>query len=119
MYLAKGPKKYKHIGGLGNKTRLAGVYTLFLAKKNVQSLLKSALFKDDDFTMKAGDVINPALTIKIRCPNLRCRTILSVPVDRRGKCVVCQECGQALMIPATPKMAGKTKPSKGGDGMIS
>lgn len=48
------------------------------------------------------------LTIKIRCPNLRCRTILSVPVDRRGHCVVCQECGQALLVPATK--AAKAKP---------
>lgn len=55
--------------------------------------------------------MNMNLTIKIRCPNLRCRTILSVPVDRRGKCVVCQECGQALMIPATPK-GSKPRPPK-------
>ena len=56
--------------------------------------------------------MNINLTIKIRCPNLRCRTILSVPIDRRGKCVVCQECGQALLVPATPKAAGKSRPPK-------
>jgi hypothetical protein len=56
--------------------------------------------------------MNMNLTIKIRCPNLNCRTILSVPVDRRGKCVVCQECGQALLIPAMPKGAGRTRPPK-------
>ena len=46
-------------------------------------------------------------TIKLRCPNLRCRAILSVSVEMRGTCVRCEECGEDLLVPAERK---ETKP---------
>ena len=34
------------------------------------------------------------------CPNLRCRKILSVPDEMRGKVVKCQHCETACRVPA-------------------
>ena len=42
-------------------------------------------------------------TLKIRCPNLLCRTILSVPPDMRGQCVHCQECNHPFVVPLAPQ----------------
>lgn len=38
--------------------------------------------------------------IKIRCPNLLCRVILSVPRDMRGECIRCANCGETLKVPS-------------------
>ena len=38
--------------------------------------------------------------IRIICPNLKCRTILSVPGNARGKSVRCRACGSRVSIPA-------------------
>ncbi|MFN3169016.1 MAG: hypothetical protein ACE37H_18365 [Phycisphaeraceae bacterium] len=45
--------------------------------------------------------------IKLICPNLRCRTLLSVPPTARGKNVRCRQCGTRIQVPAQ----GKPKPS--------
>lgn len=37
--------------------------------------------------------------IRLICPNLTCRTILSVPAAARGKDVRCRACGTKLRIP--------------------
>ena len=37
--------------------------------------------------------------IRLICPNLTCRTILSVPAAARGKDVRCRACGSKLRIP--------------------
>jgi hypothetical protein len=37
------------------------------------------------------------------CPNLRCRKILSVPDDIRGKLVRCQHCQQMFRVPETKR----------------
>lgn len=42
--------------------------------------------------------------IRLICPNLTCRTILSVPAAARGKDVRCRACGTKLRIPM-PKTA--------------
>ncbi len=42
--------------------------------------------------------------IRLICPNLTCRTILSVPAAARGKDVRCRACGSKLRIPM-PKVA--------------
>jgi len=41
-----------------------------------------------------------ASVIRLICPNLRCRSVLAVPVSARGKMVRCRNCGQRLRIPA-------------------
>jgi len=33
------------------------------------------------------------------CPNLRCRKVLSVPDEVRGKTVKCQHCQTAIKVP--------------------
>ena len=38
--------------------------------------------------------------IKMICPNLRCRTILSVPAAARGKMVRCKSCTMRINVPA-------------------
>ena len=39
------------------------------------------------------------------CPNLRCRKILSVPEEARGKLVKCQHCQTMFRVPE-PKRSG-------------
>jgi hypothetical protein len=39
------------------------------------------------------------------CPNLRCRKILSVPDEMRGKVVKCQQCQTSCRVPAV-RLAG-------------
>jgi len=39
------------------------------------------------------------MACQIICPNLRCRKILSVPDDVRGKLVKCQHCQTMLRVP--------------------
>ncbi len=48
--------------------------------------------------------------IRIICPNLMCRTILSVPATARGKDVRCSSCGSKVRIPA-PKAAAPAMPA--------
>lgn len=36
---------------------------------------------------------------QVMCPNLRCRKILSVPDEARGKVVKCQACQSLLRVP--------------------
>lgn len=33
------------------------------------------------------------------CPNLRCRAILGVPSEARGRTVRCRNCGSSIRIP--------------------
>ena len=40
---------------------------------------------------------NPA--IRLICPNLRCRTLLAVPLSARGKNVRCRQCGTRIQVP--------------------
>ena len=39
-------------------------------------------------------------TVKMICPNLRCRSILAVPGAARGKMVRCKACGMRINVPA-------------------
>jgi hypothetical protein len=36
---------------------------------------------------------------QVMCPNLRCRKVLSVPDEARGKVVKCQACQSLLKVP--------------------
>lgn len=49
-----------------------------------------------------------AALVRIICPNLKCRTILSVPGSARGKSVRCRACGSRISIPGV-KVAGAGK----------
>ena len=44
--------------------------------------------------------------VRMICPNLLCRAILSVPTHARGKSVRCRQCGTRIRIPAS----GSKKP---------
>lgn len=38
--------------------------------------------------------------IRIMCPNLRCRAVLAVPAEARGRMVRCRSCGSSIKVPA-------------------
>jgi hypothetical protein len=45
------------------------------------------------------------MACQIICPNLRCRKILSVPDEVRGKLVKCQHCQTMFRVPEGKKPA--------------
>ncbi len=47
------------------------------------------------------------MSLQMICPNLRCRKILSVPEEARGKHVKCQHCQTTFRVPE----ARKTQPA--------
>jgi hypothetical protein len=46
------------------------------------------------------------------CPNLRCRKILSVPDEARGKLVRCQHCKTMFRVPDTKAQASPAAAAK-------
>jgi hypothetical protein len=46
------------------------------------------------------------MACQIICPNLRCRKILSVPDEVRGKLVKCQHCQTMFRVPESKRTAG-------------
>jgi len=42
-------------------------------------------------------------TIRMICPSLKCRAILSVPGNARGKTVRCRQCGSNVRVPGGAK----------------
>jgi LSD1 subclass zinc finger protein len=45
------------------------------------------------------------MAVQVVCPNLRCRKILSVPEETRGKQVRCQHCETTFRVPEARKPA--------------
>jgi hypothetical protein len=43
------------------------------------------------------------MPVQLICPNLRCRKILSVPDEVRGKLVKCQHCQMNFRVPDAQK----------------
>ena len=43
------------------------------------------------------------MAVQLICPNLRCRKILSVPDEIRGKLVKCQHCQTMFRVPDSKK----------------
>ncbi len=44
------------------------------------------------------------MSLQLICPSLKCRKLLTVPDDVRGKMVKCSHCGTAFRVPdAKPK----------------
>jgi hypothetical protein len=63
------------------------------------------------------------MPVQLICPNLRCRKILSVPDEVRGKLVKCQHCQTSFRVPearrpnaatfgAAPAAAAASDPAK-------
>lgn len=53
------------------------------------------------------------MPVQVICPNLRCRKVLSVPDECRGKMVKCQQCQTPLRVPSLPQKgqpAGTSRP---------
>lgn len=50
-------------------------------------------------------------TVKIMCPKLTCRKVLSVPATARGRTVRCRLCGTAIRVP-NAKPAGQNTDQK-------
>lgn len=51
------------------------------------------------------------MPVQLLCPNLKCRKILSVPDEVRGKLVKCQYCQTMLRVPM-PKTPPTVSPGK-------
>lgn len=51
--------------------------------------------------------------VKIMCPSLVCRKVLSVPAVARGKTVRCKSCGTVIRIPE--KAAAPVRPAAPAD----
>jgi LSD1 subclass zinc finger protein len=51
------------------------------------------------------------MAVQLLCPNLKCRKILSVPTESRGKLVKCQYCQTMLRVPG-PKTETVAAPAK-------
>ena len=43
------------------------------------------------------------MAVQLICPNLKCRKILAVPDEYRGKSVKCQYCQTVLRVPEASK----------------
>lgn len=58
--------------------------------------------------------------VKIMCPSLVCRKVLSVPAVARGKTVRCKSCGTVIRIPekapVTERPAPPAEPAPAGKG---
>lgn len=51
--------------------------------------------------------------VRLICPNLKCRSVLSVPASARGKTVRCRQCGSRIQVPSGAGQPGSTpRPSE-------
>ena len=48
------------------------------------------------------------MPIQLICPNLRCRKVLAVPEEVRGRIVKCQHCSTMLRVPKPRPEDGPT-----------
>lgn len=52
------------------------------------------------------------MPVPLMCPNLKCRKILSVPDEVRGKLVKCQGCQTMFRVPESKKSAETAQAEK-------
>lgn len=54
-----------------------------------------------------------ANVIRLMCPNLKCKSVLSVPKEARGRLIRCRNCGSTIQVPqkARQPVAQKPKPA--------
>lgn len=45
----------------------------------------------------------PESVVRVMCPNLRCRAVLAVPSEARGRKVRCRNCGMNILVPPKPE----------------
>jgi len=58
-------------------------------------------------------LLRSLMPAQVMCPNLRCRKILSVPDEARGRVVKCQYCQSLLRVPeGKPTASSTTSPKK-------
>lgn len=50
--------------------------------------------------------------IRLICPNLKCRKILTVPATTRGKTVRCRNCGFKINVPAPSTPTPASSPAE-------
>ncbi|MFA9478339.1 hypothetical protein ACERK3_08525 [Phycisphaerales bacterium AB-hyl4] len=50
-------------------------------------------------------------TLRMICPNLKCRSVLSVPAAARGKVVRCRQCRQRVQVPVIATPPAKPAPA--------
>ncbi len=51
------------------------------------------------------------MAVTILCPNLKCRKVLAVPDETRGKKVRCRHCGTTFIVPLKKRTKG-TRPEE-------
>lgn len=74
-------------------------------------------------TMQSGsrtpfsEVVMAEAAIRIMCPNLKCRAVLAVPPEARGRLVRCRNCGMNIKIPQQ-KVEPAAKPA-GTEGAVA
>lgn len=49
--------------------------------------------------------------VRIMCPNLTCRKVLSIPEIARGKTVRCKSCGTNIRVPSNKSPSGTNQGS--------
>lgn len=59
----------------------------------------------------AGEKHMSSSSVRLLCPNLKCRTILSVPASARGKTVRCRSCSMRVQVPAGNNKPNAPKPA--------
>ena len=42
--------------------------------------------------------------VRYRCPNPKCRAVLSIPAKAQGRMVVCGRCGMAFLAPLSLRL---------------
>jgi len=52
--------------------------------------------------------------IRLLCPNLACRKVLSVPANLRGRTIRCSICGTTVRVPIPKSQPGDGQPAKSG-----
>lgn len=58
------------------------------------------------------------MPVQLICPNLRCRKILAVPDEVRGKLVKCQFCQTAFRVPEMRRPSGHTPAAPSNEAMV-
>jgi len=53
----------------------------------------------------------PYMPVQLLCPNLRCRRLLTVSEEVRGKLVKCQHCQTMLRVPEAGKKQQNATPA--------
>ncbi len=55
--------------------------------------------------------MTPDAVIRLMCPNLKCKSVLSVPKEARGRLIRCRNCGSTIQVPQKPAQASTQKPN--------